>query len=462
MTGLLALAICTLLAPSAASTRDDAGARGSHAAAYALALQSGGKLVAAGSSGSFAKFRRFALSRYTSRGALDSGFGQGGKVVTDFGFDSAVSDVAIQPDGKIVAAGSGIPVVVGPPAGSHRGRAFELARYRKDGRLDATFGRGGKVLTSVGRYSGASALAIQGDGKVVVAGWSQTKLRGNSHVALVRYMRNGRLDQTFGRGGEVVTGWLTGPYNEREGGYALAIQADAKIVVTYARRTTNGVARFNTDGTLDTTFGESGKVSVKHSVAALAIQADGEIVVAGTTAVATDWGQLGTTNNPGFAVTRLTGDGSLDTSFGNEGTALTDFTLAFDTDKAASIAAVAIQPDGKIVAAGSTDALDHRGDHPNTTNDDVALARYTPEGKLDASFGRRGKVITSFGDAGNWDTGASAVVIQPNGKIVVAGPRSRGAGDDSHDLLLIRYAPNGRLDGSFGRGGKVLTDFGSG
>ena len=133
-----------------------------------------------------------------------------------------------------------------------------------------------------------------------------------------------------------------------------------------------------------------------------------------------------------------------------------------DTDKSAGIAALAIQPDGKLVAAGATDALDHRGEHPNTINDDVALARYTPEGKLDASFAGHGKLITSFDASGNWDTGAAAVVLEPNGKIVVAGSRSLGAGDESHDFLLIRYTPHGRLDGTFGCGGKVLTDFGSG
>jgi uncharacterized delta-60 repeat protein len=427
----------------------------SHAGAQALAAQADGKLVAAGWSDAGGKFNRFALARYTNAGRLDPSFGRGGKIVTDFGSGSetSASDVAIQPDGKIVAVGSGL-VGAGPSG-------FMLARYRKNGRLDASFGSGGKVLTSVGRRSGATAISIQRDGKLVVAGWSQ------AHVALVRYSRTGRLDKTFGHGGTVVTSWLAGAYGGR--GYSLALQTDGKIVVTYARYaratgTRYGVARFDSDGTLDSTFGRGGVASVngvEHSVEAIAIETDGKIVAAGSAPVGTDWGSRGTTANPGFAVTRLMSDGSVDTSFGDQGTALTDFTMAADTDKSAGIAALAIDPDGKLVAAGATDALDHRGDHPNTINDDVAVARYTPEGKLDASFGRRGKVITSFGDAGNWDTGASAVVIQSNGKIVVAGPRSLGAGDESHDFLLMRYTSQGRLDGTFGRGGKVLTDFGS-
>jgi len=460
--GVAALAAITVVVAPARTADRAIGVQfrsSSHAGAQALAVQAGGELVAAGWSDAGGKFTRFALARYTKAGRLDAGFGQGGKIVTELGSDSNVtaSDVAIQPDGNIVAVGSSF-------LGGGQNK-FMLVRYRKNGRLDASFGSGGKVLTSVGRYSGAAAISIQRDGKLVVAGWSQA--RKTSHVALVRYTRTGRLDKTFGHGGTVVTSWLTGPYGVRGGGYSLALQTDGKIVVTYARNfpatgPQYGVARFDSDGTLDSTFGRGGVASVKHSVQAIAIQPDGKIMVAGTTSVETDWPGRWKTNNGGFAVTRVTSDGSVDASFGDQGTALTDFTLAADTDKSAGLAALAIQPDGKPVAAGATDALDHRGEHPNTTNDDVALARYTPEGKLDASFAGHGKLITSFDAAGNWDTGAAAIVVEPNGKIVVTGLRSRGAGDESHDFLLIRYTPQGRLDGTFGRGGKVLTEFGSG
>jgi uncharacterized delta-60 repeat protein len=123
--------------------------------------------------------------------------------------------------------------------------------------------------------------------------------------------------------------------------------------------------------------------------------------------------------------------------------------------------AVAIQADGKLVAVGWSDALDHRSDHPNTPNYDLALARYTPDGSLDTRFGRGGKVLTTFDSSGNWESRASGIGIQTAGKIVVAGSRGLGAGADPRDFLLVRYGARGSLDGSFGQGGKVTTNFGS-
>jgi uncharacterized delta-60 repeat protein len=430
--GFAAVAAVTVAVAPARTVDRAVGVRlgsSSHAGAQALAVQADGKLVAAGWSRTVGgKFKRFALARYTSAGRLDASFGQGGKVVTDLGSgsDTTALDVALQRDGKIVAVGLG-------------SNGFELVRYRASGRLDTTFGSGGEVLTSVGRYSGASAIAIQRDGKLVVTGWSQADFSGTPRLALVRYTRSGKLDASFGRGGRVPTSIASA--DDRQVG-AVAVQPDGGIVVAYR----SGVARYNADGTLDPTFGAGGEVATETGVTTLGVQRDGKIVAVGY----------------GPVVTRYSSDGSLDASFGTDGTVRTSWRSKASPDAGGADRSLAIQVDGKLVVAGWSDALNHRGDHPNTPNDDIALARYTPEGRLDTSFGRGGKVLTSFDVSGNWETRAWGVVIQPNGKIVVAGDRSLGAGDESRGFLLVRYSRQGRLDGSFGRGGKLLTDFGSG
>ena len=156
-----------------------------------------------------------------------------------------------------------------------------------------------------------------------------------------------------------------------------------------------------------------------------------------------------------FALARYTPDGSPDPSFGSGGTVSTDFHYGED-----AALAVAIQADGKPVAVGRTDA---EGGHPiGTIGEDVALARYTAGGRLDASFGRGGKAVTSFDPNGKYYSGfsaASGVVIQPDGRIVAAGYHAPGV--QPRDFLLLRYTAQGRLDGSFGTGGKVTTNFGS-
>jgi uncharacterized delta-60 repeat protein len=233
------------------------------------------------------------------------------------------------------------------------GPGFELARYRTNGRLDPAFGKSGTVVTKIGAGSGASAIAIQRDGKLVVAGWSQPRFSSNPHVALARYTRTGKLDASFGRGGRVLTSIES---VDGEHG-AVAIQPDGRIVVGYR----SGVARYNADGTLDRTFGVSGNGPTEIEVTTLGIQRDGKIVAVGL----------------GPVVARYSSDGSLDASFGTSGAVRTSWRTNRSPDAGAGLQALAIQADGKLVVAGWSDGLGHRGDHPMTPNEDVALARYT-------------------------------------------------------------------------------------
>jgi uncharacterized delta-60 repeat protein len=346
---------------------------------------------------------------WAAAGDLDPTFGAGGKVTTDFGDqDDVAFGVAVKVDGAIVAAGRAFQ-------GFHRSHYdFALAQYQPDGTLDPTFGSGGKVTTDFfGGDDWANAVAIQGDGKIVAAGLA------GCDFALARYTPDGSLDPTFGTGGKVTTdfGYCTQAY-------AVAIQSDGEIVAAgYAPTGTAidfALARYNPDGSLDSSFGTGGKVITEfgdYAVAyAVAIQTDGHIVAAGG-------------NSSDFTLARYNPDGSLDPAFGAGGKVTTDFG---SYDQAYG---VAIQTDGRIVAAGSTNV-----------NADFALARYSPDGTLDSSFGTGGKVIT---DLGGDNDQANAVAILGDGKIVAAG------------FGLARYNPDGSLDPTFGTGGTVTTAIGA-
>lgn len=402
------------------------------ASALAVALQSDGKIVVAGTTAnqttSGAATSRFALARLHPDGRLDLAFGTGGKVVTDFGDDqsSVASALVLQPDGKIVVAGSagdGGTNLFAPAR-------FALARYHPNGSPDLTFGAGGKVTTDFGGDNSVSAVAIQADGKIVVAG------RTGTDFVLARYVPDGSLDSTFGNGGK-VTANLGG--NDFAAG--LALQPDGRIVVAVSSSDFI-LARYTASGGLDPSFGTGGMVTTNFggnndSAAAVALQADGQIVVAGTMSTNTFERTF-----RAFALARYHPDGRLDSAFGVGGKT----TTTFDDDVEGR--AVAVLPDGRVIVAG--------GPNPFSASlHNFALARYNPNGSLDLTFRGVGRVTTDFGG----DDFAAAVAIQPDGKIVVAGETLDLVGGFS-GFGLSRYHPDGRLDLAFGTGGKVVTRFG--
>ncbi len=404
-------------------------------AALALVRQADGKLVAAGRSNG-AGSADFALCRYDAEGELDPAFGTGGRVLTDFGGNRCVggprnarpcqkhedclggtcgsSDdvawaLALQGDGKVVAAGERRACV----GGEHDGERcqvdadcgsppdvcvadFALARYNADGSVDLTFGSGGRVVTDFGGDDTAFALAVQPDGKIVVAGVSNGA--GTMDFALARYESDGTLDATFGSGGRVVTD--LGGNGGNDEAFALVVQPDGRLVAAGASTAAGSLdfdfalARYNTDGTLDATFGNSGQV-------------------------VTDFGPVFVGSDPSNCALPLADFHGVDVAF-----------------------ALALQPDGKLVAAG-------------VSTSDFALARYNADGSLDTTFGTCGRVITDF--AGD-DAAASALVVQPDGKLVAAGRSSLG---NHPSFSLARYASDGTLDPIFGAGGRVVTEVGS-
>lgn len=354
-------------------------------------------------------------------GPLDPTFGVGGVVTTMIGSafgETYAESAALQPDGKIVVAGV---------SGSFSDANFALARYNGDGSLDPGFGVGGIVTTAISSaVDRAKAVAIQDDGKIVVAGYS------TGRVVVARYTVTGTLDAGFGAGGLVTTVISDGQDSARD----VAIQPDGKIVVAGDSAARVAVLRYNPDGTLDPGFGTAGIVTTSVGASSwgqgVALQDDGKIVVAG--------GSEKGTFQYAFTALRYNTDGSLDPGFGTGGVVTTTIDDDYGSD-------VLIQPDGKIVVAGTTETS---GGSPEIN---FAAVRYTVTGTLDTGFGTGGVVTTNFGSpgAGVYDT-ANAVALQPDGKIVVTG-------DDQGAMGLVRYNADGSPDATFGTAGKVNLDF---
>jgi uncharacterized delta-60 repeat protein len=362
--------------------------------AVAIALQPNGKIVMAGLRGS-----DFVVARYKTDGGRDLAFGGVGSVTTAFGHGGCTAlanAVVVQPDGKIVVAGvAGCAV------------KFALARYERDGSLDRSFGGNGRVTTAVGGSactSSAQALAIQGDGTLIAAGWSACS--GVQAFALARYGADGSLDTSFGADGTVITD--LSPYFDQA--FGVVVEADGSIVVAGTANLYGhgrfAITRYHADGTPDETFGGGdGKLKTSFRSAdcgisgaeALALQQDGRIVVGG-------FAYCGPTN---FALARYLPGGGLDTSFDGDGRVTT---LLGDGDCFDHVFGVEIQADGKIVAAGGAGCI---------TLGTFGLARYLPDGSLDATFAGDGTVATEFGNG--CFSEAEGLVIQPDGKIVGGG-----------------------------------------
>lgn len=398
-----------------------------------------GRIVVVGATGG-----DFFVARYVanntpttpgSPGSLDTTFGTGGRVTTDFGSDDGAAAVAIQFNGKIVVVGT---------TGTGNAANAALARYNDDGSLDNTFGTGGRVVTpfSAALADGLSAVAIQDDGKIVVAG-SATINRGaysDSDFLVARYNVNGSLDNTFWPigGGYRFINFGTDPIGGRntlDSARDLAIQRNDDRIVVVGRTARNpnppnpfppiadhsdlALARLLPSGTLDPAFGAGG-IRVQNLSAlvqgysevanGVVIQDDGKIVVVG------DLGRPYMGQDNAF-VLRYTNVGILDPTFSGDGIVSFDFADIAPPAIAVSIGNdVALDCEGNIVVVGRTDSK-------------VGLARFTQTGILDPTFGMGGRVTT---DTGPGADSASAVAIQPNTRIVAVGTSGT-------NIALARY-----------------------
>lgn len=365
---------------------------------YDLIVQPDGKIVAIGTfyvqteparAGGFNFVARFNID-----GTLDMTFnGRGFKPFSDSS-KSQINAVTLQSDGKIVVVG-------GSAQNGPKGDTFDVARFNSDGSFDSTFNGSGEISLTIGFDSTANAVIVQPDDKIVVAG--STTLTGatsNHDFVLVRYNTDGSLDTSFGSVGRVTTDFNNG--NDEI--YDALVQPDGKIVaagystgsLSNTRFTT--LVRYNSDGSLDPTFGNNGKTvqsNLPNSYAReVALQTSGKIIVVGG-------------GNPPL---RYNTDGMLDTAFQSAGSSFTYLS-------------VVAQPDGKVIIGGEIS---------DNSASNLAVARYNSDGSLDASFGSGGKVVTTF-PSGTYfrASGAITVVLAPDGKII--------AGSTGGSVLITRY-----------------------
>ncbi len=380
-----------------------------------IVLQSDGKIILGGRTNNGTN-EDFALARYNSDGSLDTTFGTGGKVTTDFNVNDDFSNsIALQSDGKIILVGFTVNNNIDYTIN------FALARYNSDGSLDTTFGTGGKVTTdfnSLLNLNFCYNIKLQSDGKIILGGYT---FDSSINFALARYNLDGSLDTTFGTGGKVTT-----DFNSSEDiSSSIALQSDGKIILggyTYTLNNDNDVdfalVRYNSDGSLDTTFGTGGKVTTDFNgndnfSNSIALQSDGKIILGGISSNST---------NDDFALARYNSDGSLDTTFGTGGKVTTDFNSSNDASFS-----IVLQSDGKIILGGISN---------NSTNDDFALAKYNSDGSLDTTFGTGGKVTTDF-NSGN--DASFSIILQSDGKIILGGMTNNGT---NNNFALARYINN--------------------
>jgi|GEM_PF-2912971 len=361
---------------------------------------------------------------------LDASFGGDGIVTTDFGGYELGESLALQPDGKIILTGSFYYY-------DHLNQShhdFALSRYNANGSLDTTFNTDGKVTLDLGGQEEAYDVALQPDGKIIVAGNSYNG--SSSNFVLLRYNPNGSLDTTFSGDGKILTNIIHG--------VDVAVQSDGKIVVAghwyNGEKSGFSLVRYNSDGLLDTTFDGDGKAITYFANSAhgseIAIQPDGRIVVIG-------YSYIGPSNYD-FALARYNSNGSLDTTFDADGKVNMDFG-GDDTTSG-----VAIQPDGKIVVVGT------RNNGNAGVDNDFVLARYNSDGSLDTTFDADGKVILrlGFGDIG------TDIALQSNGRILMLGSAAHVSPGFSldYDFALLRFNHDGSLDTTFDTDGMIILD----
>jgi uncharacterized delta-60 repeat protein len=400
-------------------------------AAQTVTTQSDGKIVIAGNtSGTKQTGAGWLVARYNTDGSVDTSFDNGGYNV--IGFSGAAQAVALQPQ---TSAPSKI-LLAGTNQTSNGNGNFALARLNANGTLDTTFGSKGKVTMDLGGGENAFNVVVDSAGRILVSG--TTDAPGTTVIAMVRYTANGALDTTFGSGGKLVTNIkVQGSYSFH---HALALQSDSKIVVAGvvvdpATKTLEFVtARFNANGTVDTTFGSGGSV-LTHAgsyddFGGVAIQADGKILLSGS---------QGDTSSPwGLYLVRYNANGTLDTGFGTGGIA------AYGTPGGqangpldATRVGVVIQPDGEILAGGSF------GDQAGQI--EFAVARVNPDSSMDPGFGNGGWATITVSPAAD----VRGLALQPDGRILLAGYARPTSNPSPTDVALVRFLASAPQIGSF-------------
>jgi uncharacterized delta-60 repeat protein len=357
-------------------------------------------------------------------GTIDSTFGQGGIVQTVIGNDDTyLEDLAVQPDGKIIAAGYYDNIVLG-------NQDYCLSRYNTDGTLDNTFGVNG--IVTIAPSSNSEQLyevKIQPDGKIIVTGTNRA-IAAQGAFCLIRLNFDGTLDTSFGNNGLVTTR----VDSTTSDAYSALLQNDGKIVIGGAHNlglnSKMMLIRYNSNGSLDTSFGNDGIVTTLityHDVCySLVQQQDGKIIALN--------GGDGSIED--IILVRYNYDGTIDSTFGNNGILITDLGAQED------VYSVKLQNDGKIIVNGRTG-------YPNMG--DFLLIRYNSEGSFDSTFGSNGVLTYSY--TVNSNEGGASVALQDDGKIVVTGTTNY----QEITSVILRFNSDGTLDNTFGIDGVVTV-----
>ncbi|MEA2448624.1 MAG: hypothetical protein QOG63_556 [Thermoleophilaceae bacterium] len=360
-----------------------------------------------------------------SDGDVDTGFGTNGRVTVDLGGDDVGRAAIVQPDGKLVVAGS-------------RGGEFGVARLNPDGSPDGSFTGDGQATVDFGATDVATGVALLPDGRIVVAGYTNVGAAGSdaNDFAVAVLKPDGTPDTTFSGDGR-----QTVEFGDDDRAAAVAVDSAGRIVVGGSHETASGskfaLARLAATGTLDSTFGTAGKREVAFPAAAhlggLAVTAGDGVVAVGRTASGSGPGDM--------AAARLDGRGIPDASFGNLGTVVVDF----GGDDGAS--AVVARPNGSFVLAGTS----------NVTDPDFALLGLQADGAPDPTFSGDGKETLSFGPLSGGADSASSIALTSTGRIAVAGRSDAGTNPDQFAIALLE--PDGSPSTGFSGNGKRTVDF---
>ncbi len=394
-----------------------------------MAVQSDGKVLLAGWGDKVSQEyeTKIIIARFHSNGEIDNTFGINGFTI----FESIKAElyahsITIQQNGKILVSGY---------LKTMAGFDFLLLQFNSEGNLDTSLGDEGIVITDF--YNGndkAYSMELLSDGKIVIAGTIQN---GNHNdFGLVQFHPDGSIDTSFGQLGKVVTDFGNG---FDDNGAALAIQEDEKIIITgrtgHPSNHQFGIARYNSDGSLDGSFGIGGRSSIdlqsfQDAPSNLAIQNDGKIIIGGIS------------NGPAIsgasALIRLQPNGEIDDSFGNNGIVLTDI-QGTSPDYFTSVHYLT---DGKILAGGTSFGW-------------FIIVRYHSNGLIDTSFGNDG-IYSFFPGVGPAGGIIEEMVILENGNILCGGSAVNGT---NNDFALMRLLPSGVMDSLFSGNGLIKIDF---
>lgn len=361
-------------------------------------------------------YKDICVAKFTPAGVLDPVFGGDGIVTTDLGanFDDLAYAIAMQPDGKIVVAGSTYDGV---------GNKMCILRYRADGSLDPAFSTDGKLIIDFGGPDDAArSIIIMGDGSIYVGGYRMEEVTATMYrrnFAAVRVTTTGVLDAAFGGDGTVATLFAT---DRHASGFSMGVQTDGKVIMagySYVGTSANyqyALVRYNTDGSLDNSFDGDGMLLVPTGTSlgeayGIQIQIDNKIVIAGKAYEGFD---------TDFSLIRFSENGVLDNTFGTGGIVQ----VTYGTGEEEAFTGLAMEWDGGIVATG------YKG---NGSDRETVIMRFLSNGSLDAAFGTGGKVNSDFSveaDQGN------AVLVQPDGKFLIAGFSDGGP---DNNLAVMRY-----------------------